>query len=362
MAKYFVTGATGFLGLHLCEKLLEAGHSVTALCRNPAENLKEVGVEVVQGDVLQPASLKAHCRNVDGVFHLAGRVSRNPDDAAALHKLHVQGTQAVVDACKENKVRRLVHCSTSGVVGVTLPPGEELDETAQPDLTVVGKWPYYLSKIFAEQTALNAASDALEVVSINPSLLLGPGDARGESTRDVKLFLQRKIPGVPSGGVSIVDVRDAANALLLGMEKGRSGERYLVAALNTTVRDFLDRLQRVSGVPAPMIPLSRAMGAVSTRLLDTVAKAIDGNNPLDPVSIEMAGYCWYVSSVKAQEELGLVFRDPNETLHDTVEDLRQHGVESKSSLPQGGGLAESLLMDAVKFADKWRKRALENRD
>jgi dihydroflavonol-4-reductase len=357
MAKYLVTGATGFLGLHLCEVLLEKGHKVRALCRKPAANLAEAGVEVVSGDVLDKESLKPALKGVDGVFHLAGRVSRNPDDAADLHKLHVQGTMAVVEACKAANVKRMVHCSTSGTVGVTQPPGEELDENTQPDITLVGKWPYYLSKIFAEQTALGAATKEFEVVSINPSLLLGPGDVRGDSTRDVKLFMERKFPGIPAGGVSIVDVRDAAQALWLGMEKGRSGERYLVTGLNATVKDFFERLSRVSGVPAPMVPMSRQMGTLSARLLDAYAKTVDGANPLDAVSVEMASYCWYVSSHKAQEELGVTFRDPNETLMDTVDDLRKQGVSTTGTMPAGAGLAENLLSDTWRAVDKWMKKA-----
>ncbi|MEW5854384.1 MAG: NAD-dependent epimerase/dehydratase family protein [Myxococcota bacterium] len=359
MATYLVTGATGFLGLHLCEQLLNAGHTVKALSRKPAPRLEEVKVQVALGDVLDEPSVAAAAKGCNAVFHLAGRVSRDPSDAADLHALHVRGTQNVVNACKAARVPRLVHCSTSGVVGVTEPPGRVLDESAQPDLTLVGKWPYYLSKIFAEQTALAAAGRDLEVVSVNPSLLLGPGDERGESTRDVRMFIQRQIPGVPQGGVSIVDARDAAHALVLALQKGRTGQRYLVTGLNTPVKDFFARLAAVSGVPAPLIPLPRSVGALSARFLDEFAKRIDGRNPLDPVSVEMASYCWYVSPEKAQSELGLEFRDPNETLHDTVEDLRQQGVKTESALPPGAGLVENILADGWRAMDKWLKKASE---
>ncbi|MBI5495119.1 MAG: NAD-dependent epimerase/dehydratase family protein [Deltaproteobacteria bacterium] len=361
MATYLVTGATGFLGIHLCEALLGAGHKVRALCRGEAGNLREAGVDVRRGDVLDRAAVADALKGTDGVFHLAGRVSRDPAAAAELHRLHVQGTLAVVDGCRTAGVKRMVHCSTSGTVGVTLPPGEELDESAQPDLTVVGKWPYYLSKIYAEQAALAAARDGLEVVSINPSLLLGPGDIRGESTRDIRLFMERKIPGIPAGGVSIVDVRDAAQALILGMEKGRSGERYLVTGLNTTVKAFFERVSRVSGVAAPLIPMSRPMGEISARFLDALAKTVDGYNPMDAVSVEMAGYCWYVSPHKAQEELGVEFRDPNLTLLDTVHDLRAHGVTTTGQAPAGSGLAEALLADTWRAVDRWMKKAAAQR-
>jgi dihydroflavonol-4-reductase len=361
MATYLVTGATGFLGMHLCERLLVEGHRVRALCRQDAPHLTDVGIEVVRGDVLDRSGLSAALKGMDAVYHLAGRVSRNSDDALELHRLHVQGTQNVLEACKATRTGRLVHCSTSGTVGVSDPPGVELDENAAPDLTVLGRWPYYLSKLFAEQSVLAAGKDGMCVVIVNPSLLLGPGDTRGDSTRDVRLFMERKIPGVPQGGVAIVDVRDVAEALSRAMEKGRSGQRYLVSALNTTVKDFFDRLSRVSQVPAPVLPLSRTLGTLSARMLDGVARTLDGSNPLDAVSVEMASYCWYVSSRKAQTELGVQFRDPNETLHDTVEDLRRQGVRSQGSLPAGAGLAESLLGDALRAAERWRKRILDER-
>ena len=356
MVQTAVTGATGFLGRHLCALLRQDGHEVRAVVRTRQAALDALGVTQVEGDVLDAASLPLAFKGAQVVFHLAGRVSRNPDDASALHRLHVGGTQHAVDACLQAGVPRMVHCSTSGTVGVTASPGYELDEEAQPDLTVVGRWPYYLSKLYAEQTALRANSSKLAVVSINPSLLLGPGDERGDSVRDVRLFMERKIPGAPSGGVSLVDVRDAAAALVAGWHKGRPGERYLVTGLNCTVREFFERLSRVTEVPAPLFTMSPTVGRLSSRMMDAVARGLDTANPLDETTVEMAGWCWYVSAEKAQRQLGINLRDMGQTLHDTVEDLRRRGVTTQGSMPNGAGLVEAMVADGFKALDRWRRK------
>lgn len=321
MSRYLVTGAAGFLGRHLVTALLADGHEVTALVRGGTR--VELGAaRVLHGDVMDSARVEEAATGVDGVFHLAGKVSRDPVDAEALHALHVRGTRAVVAAARAAGARRLVVASTSGTVCISESP-EVRDEASPVPLGLVARFPYYRTKLQAEEEALAASDDALEIVSINPSLLLGPGDVNGSSTEDIGKFLARALPAVPAGGVAFVDARDAARGAVLAMERGRAGERYLLNACNLTVRELFARLERLSGVPAPRLPLPR--GAVASRELVRAARAlvgaIGGELPVDLVSAELGRLFWYADAGKAERELGFVARDPQQTLADTVADL-----------------------------------------
>jgi len=338
MARYLVTGATGFLGRHLVTSLLHHGHEVVALCRQDEPSLAELGVVIRRGDVLDAGSVRDAAAGCEGLFHCAGKVSRKPADAEELRRLHVDGTKITLDACKEAGVRKVVYASTSGIVAVSEDPehiGSEEDETP---IGLISRWPYYRSKLFAEQAAFERhVEGAFSVVSVNPTLLLGPGDVRGSSVEDVRLFLERKIPAVPAGGLSFVDARDAAEGMRLAMDKGEGGQRYLLSAINLTLRAFFERLERASGVKAPWLPTPRAplfarrgaevLGRVSSRLGLDVA--------VDPVSLDMAQYYWYVDATRAETVLGFQVRDPQKTLADTVEDLRERGVV----WPQGGAVS-----------------------
>jgi dihydroflavonol-4-reductase len=316
MSRYLVTGATGFLGSHVVRALKAHAHEVVPFSRESG------------GDVLDAEQVRAAAAGCEGVFHCAGKVSRKLEDADALYRLHVDGTRNVLEASARAGARRVVVASTSGTVAVSEAPGRVATEDDPLPIGIVSRWPYYRAKLFAERAALEHNRPEFVVVSVNPTLLLGPGDLRGSSTGDVRLFLEGAIPLVPAGGLSFVDVRDAAEAMRLAMQRGRGGERYLVGACNVTVRDFFARLARVSGVRAPWLPMprSREVARVGARWMQRVASQLGLPPSLDPVSAEMAQCFWYLDAGKAERELGWRARDPNETLYETVADLRARGV------------------------------------
>ncbi len=326
MSRYLVTGATGFLGRHLIDALLSSGHDVVALCRKPSAGLpKAVSVEV--GDVLSADSVRKAVSGCEGVFHCAGRVSRRPEDADALFRVHVEGTKMVLDAARTAGVKRFVLASTSGTIAVSEEP-KVIDETAPAPQGIVARWPYYRSKLYAERMALEQNGSGIEVVSVNPTLLLGPGDVLGSSTGDVIKFLERRVPLIPSGGLSFVDARDAAVAMAAAMDKGRPGERYLLGAKNLTFDVFFGMLERVSGVKAPTMkaPKSLLLAQAGAGIMERLSKQLKMENPLDRVSAEMAQHYWYCDSSKAIRELGFSPRDAILTLGDTVADLQARGV------------------------------------
>ena len=345
-----VTGGTGFLGEHLVRALRETGQPVRVLCREPTPELAELGASVYQGDLVgspqrvepQPSTSKgpgaalekvavdsaptaddALAGALDGVreiYHLAGMVSRDPERSQPMMQLHVDGTRRLLHAAKAAGVRRIVLASTSGTIAISRDPEPIPDESWPYPVDLCGDWPYYLSKIYQEKLALELAPKlGIELVVLNPSLLLGPGDRRGSSTTEVRKFLCGELPVVPAGGINFVDVRDVARTAIVAMERGRSGQRYLVGGPNWTFREFFGRLSRISKVEAPWLRLpARWNGALTraVRALDHAYRHRGPTSPVDRISFEMAQYFWYCDSTRARQELGFVARDPAETLDD----------------------------------------------
>ena len=341
MSRYLVTGATGFLGSHLAAHLLQQGHEVVALCRNPSAALEKLGLVVMAGDILDPEAVKAAAAGCEGVFHCAGKVSRKPEDAELLYRTNVDGTKVVVGASKAAGAKRLVLASTSGTIAISKEP-KVWDERAPAPLELIGKWPYYRSKLYAEAAALEQNGEHFQVVSVNPSLLLGPGDLHDSSTGDIKSFLDGEVPVVPAGGLSFVDVRDVAPAMLAAMEKGKPGAKYLLSSANITVDAFLGRLSRISGVERPKMkaPKGMLLAKIGAGLFDQAKKVLPLQGEIDAVSAEMGQVFWYCDSKRAIAELGFAPRDPNETLADTVADLYERGIVwpkgGRKSLASGG--------------------------
>ena len=321
MSLTLVTGGTGFLGKHLVGQLVERGERVRVLARGPSSDLHALGVEIVVGDVVR--DLGGALEGVDRVYHLAGFVSRLPDDGQRMMRVHVDGTRRLLEACASAAVRRIVLASTSGAIAVSRTPEPILDETAPYPMEIVSGWPYYLSKIYQEKLALDLAhSRSLDLVIVNPSLLLGPGDERNSSTGDVRKFLRREIPIVPPGGVNFVDARDAAQATIAAMERGRPRERYLLGGPNWSCAEFFGRLERASKVRGPRLKLPDRVARGAASFLEHAYRALDREAPVERISVEMSQVFWYCDSSKAARELGFVSRDPGETLDDTIRDLR----------------------------------------
>ena len=325
MARYWLSGATGFLGSHLLHRCATRRHDVVATSR-AGGTVGDVRVDPI--DVLDSAKVEASARGSDAAFLAAGKVSRRREDAEELHTLHVAGTREALAGLRRAGVRRVVYASTSGTIAVGTEPNQVRDETGPVPLDVISRWPYYRSKYYGELEALEANDPPnFEVVIVNPTLLLGPGDARGSSTEDVRRFLDGSIPAVPPGGLSFVDVRDVAEAMIAAMDRGAPGERHLLAAQNLTLAAFFGRLERLSGVRAPRLrmPRSRLLALGGARAFSRAIKALGGEPPVDEVSLEMAQYYWYCDSSKAERVLGFTPRDPGETLRDTVDWLVANG-------------------------------------
>lgn len=323
--KILITGGTGFLGAEIVRRLTDAGaRNLRVMASRVPDWMKESGVEPMLGSVTSRENVAAAVANVSVVLHLAGKVSRNNDDAAVMNKIHVEGTRLLCEAAKVAGVQTIVLASSSGTIAVSEDP-EEIDETYPQPVDVISRWAYYSSKYYQERTALeNFDGDGRKLVILNPTLLLGPGDERLSSTKVVLDFLGRKIPYCPSGGLSVVDNRDVAKAFINSIEKGRHKEKYLLGAGNMTFADFFGRLSRLSGISQPMLRVPKKIAVAGAGIIDSVFRNWNKASPIEPGEVEQAEYFWYLNRAKAEEELGFVPRDTQETLQDTITYLRKN--------------------------------------
>lgn len=327
-----ITGGTGFLGSHLLRLLAADGvRNLRVLTTSAPAWLEEVGAEAITGSITDPEAVARAVDGITEIYHLAGKVSRDANDAHTMYKLHVEGTRNLCIAARQAGVRSIVMASTSGTIAVT-PDGEILpDEEWPAPVDVIGRWPYYSSKYYQERTALeNFGADSERLVILNPSLLLGPGDDRLSSTRVILDFLARKIPSIPSGGLSFVDVRDVAAAFRSAMSNGKNHEKYLLGSANWTFEKFFGRLERLTKVAAPRMSVPSKLIVNGSKLVHAFYKHWDLASPVEPGEVEMAEFFWYLDHSKAERELGFSPRDPGETLNETVSYVRERFLGVKA--------------------------------
>ena len=343
-----VTGGTGFLGRHLIKKLIENGEDdIRVLTRNFDIELSNMGVEVVEGSLNSSEDIRRVSAGVERVYHLAGRVERDPKHAHKMYELHVDGTRRLLSTLRDNNLEKVVVASTSGTVGVGTKPDFIADDDSETVENLVHRWPYYLSKIYAERVCQRFIDDdQMPIVQMRPTLLLGPGDSRESSTGDVVLFMKGKIPTLMSGGISFVDVRDAADAFITAMDKAPAGRTYLLGSANLTIAEFFTKLETLTGLKAPWVPLPDDAALAGARLLNSAMRLFGKEAALAPTSVEMAKYYWYIDWSLAQGELGFTTRDPMKTLRDTVRWIERYhadfGDGKLRKLPAKGLVSKEL--------------------
>ncbi len=326
MSRLWVGGATGFLGAELVRQLSAAGHELVAVSHHGGR----VGpVEVLSVDATDEAAVARSAQGCEAAFFALGRVSRDARDAELIQRSNVVAAERGLAGLRRAGVRRVVFVSTSGTIACGTDPNRSYTEDAPTPHAVITRWPYYRSKLFAERAALAMNEPGVfEVVVVNPSLLLGPGDHRSSSTTDVRRFLAGSLPALPRGGVAFVDVRDAAQGMIAAWEKGRAGQRYLLSGSNMPLSTFFGRLSRISGKPMPALrlPKSPELALASHWLYEKALAALGSRTPIERESIELASHYWYCDCAKAQHELGFVPRDAQATLRDTVLDIEAEGL------------------------------------
>jgi dihydroflavonol-4-reductase len=317
MMKVFVTGGTGFIGANLVRLLLQKGYEIRALVRPESnlENLKNLEIERVEG-CLTDSNLYQSLKGCQVLFHCAAHYSLWQKDKLLLEKYNILGTRNILAAARQAGIERTIYTSSVAAIGVK--PGVAVNETHQsPVENLVGY--YKKSKYWAEQEAYKAVKLGQDIVIVNPSTPIGPWDIKPTPTGDLILrFLRRKMPAYVNTGLNFIDVRDVAQGHLLALEKGKTGERYILGHQNLTLKEFLDLLSKITGLPAPQktlpiwLPLSVAWvdEMILTKLGKTPSIPLDG--------VKMSRQPMYYNASKAVQELGLPQSSIQTALQDAV--------------------------------------------
>ncbi|MFZ0802477.1 MAG: hopanoid-associated sugar epimerase [Terriglobales bacterium] len=322
----FVTGATGFVGSHVARVLAEQGADLRLLVRATSDtrNIDGLNAERVLGDLRDPVSIEKAMAGCDSVFHVAADYRLWVRDPEQMYRANVEGTRTILDAARKNRVRRLVHTSSVATMGFTS-NGQQADENSPVRLeSMIG--PYKRSKFMAEQLALQAGAGGMDVVVVNPTTPVGEQDIRPTPTgRIVVDFLKKKFPAYVDTGLNLVDVRECARGHLTAFEKGRSGERYILGGENLTLKQILDKLAAITGLPSPKVKVPYVL-ALATGVVDEVVTGrILGREPRATIdAVRMGRKKMFVSSVKAERELGWSPSPVDGALRRAVEWFRSH--------------------------------------
>jgi dihydroflavonol-4-reductase len=319
-----VTGATGFIGAALCRALLAQGLRVRAFHRptSPLDLLAGLPVEHAVGDILQPSTLTAACAGAGWVFHTATEAAywRRPQDVL---RTAVEGTRHVVRAARQAGAQRLLLTSSLAALG-TPAPGKLLDETHEFNLPP-HRFPYGYAKQQAERAALDEAGSALEVVIVNPTVVLGAGDLHQISGSLITEAARGRAVVWMDGGWNVVHIDDVADGHLAAMRHGRPGERYLLGAENLTHRETLRLVTSIVGRPAPRLRLPGWSIPLLASLIDAVR--LVARLPFDGNQLRLSRHFLYCDSSKARLELGwLPRRTFRQAAQETFDWYRARGV------------------------------------
>src|SRR5690242_11368690 len=302
----FVTGATGFVGSHVARALAAQGADLRLLVRSGSDlrNIQELQAERVMGDLRDAASLKKAVTGCDVVFHVAADYRlwvRDPDE---MYRSNVEGTKAILEAARESKVRRMVYTSSVATMGFQSNGHLANEESPVSLANMIG--PYKRSKYMAEELAIRAGKSGMDVVVVNPTTPVGERDIKPTPTgRIVVDFLKKKFPAYVDTGLNLVDVTECARGHVAALEKGRSGERYILGGENLTLKQILDKLGAITGLPSPSVKVPYVL-ALATGVCDEVVTGwIRGREPRATIdAVRMGRKKMFVSSVKAERELG----------------------------------------------------------
>ena len=321
--RILITGASGFIGSRTARRVVEAGHELRCLLRKTSKTDRLTGLtyERVTGDITERASLDAACRDVDAVIHLACVSAWADIRSASAEKLRgiaVGGTRNVLEAARDAKVKRVVYVSSAAAINASEKP-HVFDETTsfspeRPHLH------YSVVKREAERV-VDGFADVLDVVTVCPAEVYGPEDDAFVTAGNVRDIVKSWPALACHGGTSVVHVDDVANGILLALEKGERGERYILGGDNLSITDLCKRVLKIAGLRRRVIPLPNRVVRAACRAAGAV-----GLPP--PVPLDVLDYAtlyWFVDSGKARRDLGYAPRGADATLEPVVTWLRDAG-------------------------------------
>ncbi len=325
--KVFVTGATGFVGSHVAKELAAQGASLRLLVRKTSrlENLEGIPAETVVGDLRDAESFRSALAGCDALMHVAADYRlwvRDPDE---MYAANVGGTRALLQAAREQGVDRVVYTSSVATMGFK-DDGSIVDERSPVSLeNMIGV--YKRSKFLGEQEAIQAAQRGQNVVILNPTTPIGANDLKPTPTgRIIVDFLNLKFPAYMDTGLNIVDVNEVARAHVDALIKGTPGERYILGGENLTLKQILDRMSTITGLPSPTFKVPHAVAMAFALFDENFTGRLLGKEPRATVeAVRMGKKKMYASSYKAERELGYKVVPVYQALRAAIEWFRAHG-------------------------------------
>ncbi|HEY6979266.1 MAG TPA: SDR family oxidoreductase [Chitinophagaceae bacterium] len=324
----FITGATGYVGNNLAKRLADEGHTIHALCRSANKSflLDHPNIKIFRGDITEVASIEKAMQGCNRVYHLAAFARVWAKDPSLFYKLNVEGTKHVLEVARKLAINDIVFTSTGGVLGPS--NGRPVKEADTRIGNVFNE--YEDTKTQAEELCREYCNKfKMRIVIVNPPRIYGPG-IESESnavTRLIKLYLKGKWKILPGDGKrtgSYVYVDDVVNGHILAMEKGRSGERYILSGVNASYNEFFGLLAKVSGKKVALYRFPVGLMLIAGYTIMGYSK-ITGNPPLlTPKWIKKYFYDWSLSCEKAKKELGYTYRSLEEGLQQTVNWINQN--------------------------------------
>jgi dihydroflavonol-4-reductase len=325
--KIFLTGATGFVGNHVARALANAGADLRILTRKTSnlKSLEGVRGDTVVGDLRDVESLRSAVAGCDAVMHVAADYRLWVTDPDAMYAANVQGTRELLRLAREANVRRVVYTSSVATMGFKA-DGTVVDEATPVSLDdMIGH--YKRSKFLGEQEAISAARDGQQVMVLNPTTPIGAGDVKPTPTgRIVVDFLKNNFPAYMDTGLNLVDVAEVARTHVAALECGTPGERYILGGENLTLKQMLDRMSGLTGIPSPTMRVPHAVAMAFAVFDETVTGRIRGQEPRATVeAVRMGKKKMFASSAKAERELGFKIRPVDDALRAAIDWFRAHG-------------------------------------
>ena len=332
--KVFVTGATGFLGSHVARALAAQGAELRLLVRASSDlrNIADLSAERVTGDLRDPASIEKAISGCEVVFHVAADYRLWVRDPEQMYRSNVEGTRTLLEAARKQGVRRVVYTSSVATMGFASngrgPSADNrlTDEDSPVSLAdMIGH--YKRSKFMAEQVAFEAARSGSDVVIVNPTTPIGERDVKPTPTGRIVLdFLKRKFPAYVDTGLNLVDATECAHGHIQALEKGKSGERYILGGENLTLKQILDRLAMITGLKSPTVKLPYVFAFAAGVVDEMVTGRLLRGEPRATVeAVRIGRKMMFVSSAKAERELGWRTVPVDGALRRSVEWFRANG-------------------------------------
>ncbi len=325
--KTLVTGSTGFLGSAIVRELLKDNRSVRVLVRKGADlsNIEGLDIEVSFGDLRDPESLRSALKGCLTLYHCAAFYSLWSQDKQLMFDINVGGTRNVLQAAQESNISKVIYTSTVGCIGLN-PDSTPSNEDTPLNPSILCN-DYKLSKFQAEQVALDFSKNGLPVVIVNPSTPVGPRDIKPTPTgKLIQDFLNRKMPAFLDTGLNLIHVDDCARGHLLAEKKGKVGERYILGNENMSLKEILDALGKISGLPAPTVKMPYFIAYTAGWFCEVVSRLTQTPPAVPLDGVKMAKYHMYFDASKAVRELGLPQRPVELALKEAVHWMRENNM------------------------------------